>query len=472
MPRLVRRAPLSERIKAYLDPLDWLMWAQEELNSNDWEDFAKNYAFSIGLAMNFVFVLAKANAGPSRNLQADDVFLEAHTGSGWLRWFVNLVVTILTLASFLNGFFTFYRKRHYRLFAQPVEAMPTTPSARRVRIDSSPVTAGSPLRFLQKILPSNSAESRAHPDAANDVWEIAVWDPNPLCLAVFCLFSPLHVILYSLSLPAAPLDPRPSVTMVTTIFIAAVVSFQMYYMRSSFMQQAKDNAIIQREVLNEYDSKFVHPALQRPSRDVGIQTISMKRTRDSSVGVSGSSEHLASEVVTYTPKVVMNRRYTTKSNQTYSSQSDPDPFTTGHTPSYRAGNRTPRRESTHTTPTDDLSSPIRPSETPNPFRRAPQTFRPTGTGDGGSLGVYSHVASPLRKSQSANLLRDREDRGRDSLGGMGERRVTSPVKRDGSPLKRTSTPGGFGADRPLGQAERFGRSYAGSGVGRRESGRF
>lgn len=74
--------------------------------------------------------------------------------------------------------------------------------------------------------------------------------------------------------------------------------------------------------------------------------------------------------------------------------------------------------------------------------------------------MYSHAASPLRKSASTNYLREREGgRERDSLGGTGERRAVSPSKRDGSPLKRISTPlGGVG--------------YTGLGVGRRESGRF
>jgi hypothetical protein len=396
-----------------------------------------------------------------------------------------MVVIILTSLSFLNGFYTFYRKRHYRLFEQPIETNPSTPSAQRVRVDSSPVAA-SPLRFLQNIIGSESAASRAHPDAARDVWEIAVWDPNPLCLQLFCLFSPLHVILYSVNLPVAPLETRPSVKVVSTIAIAAFLSLQLIYLQTSFTQQIKDSAIIHREVLNEYDTKFVHPALQKPYRDVGIQTITTrKKYRDSGVGTS--SYDLASEVDTYTPTTIIKRPFRTNPNQVYASQYDPDNLASQQEPRVsRSSTQTPSfrpapgarytAASTATTATTgaDFSSPIRPSNTPNPFRQSQSQFRPSqvGSGDGGSLGVYSHAASPLRKSASANFIRD--DRGRPDSHGMGERRAGSPTKRDGSPLKRMSTPSGFsGADaRSSGLPDRFSKGYTGLGVGRRESGRF
>ncbi|OAL03629.1 hypothetical protein IQ06DRAFT_291374 [Phaeosphaeriaceae sp. SRC1lsM3a] len=484
MPRLVRRAPLAERIKAYIDPSDWLIWISEELNSNEWEDFAQSYATYIGLGANILFVIAKANSGASTGYDNDDIFRDV-SGPGWMKWLMNLLVLILGGAAFGNAWLVYSKRRHYRLFEQSVDIAPATPSAQRVRVDSSPLGV-SPMGYFRKVVARNSAAARAHPDAERDVWEIAVWDPNPLCLELFCLFSPLHVVLYYMNLPVAPLDPRPSVVVTTTVFIGAILSLQLWWLRSSFTQQTKDNAIISREVLHEYDSKFVHPALQKPCRDVGIQTISRKRNRDSSVGVKGNSDDLASEVVTYTPKTIINRTFRTNPNANYASQYDPDSLgslsvarSTQQTPSVRPGYHTSASQSQYTSTSTatgaDFSSPIRPSHTPNPFRKAPPMPR---TSDGGSLGVYSHAASPLRKSASANFLRDSDassrsaSRGRESLGGLGERRQGSPVKRETSPLKRSSMPGG--GERPLSQADRLGRSsgYGGLGVGRRESGRF
>lgn len=504
MPRLVRRAPLSERIKAYTDPSDWLIWISEELNSSDWEDFAASYALYLGFGANLLFVLAQANSGASTGYDDDGVFKEI-SGPGWIKWLANLLVLVLGGVSFGNAWLVWGKRRYYRLFEQSVDVAPQTPSARRVRVDSSPASA-SPLSFIRNAI-SNSAAARAHPDAERDVWEVAVWDPNPLCLELFCLFSPLHIVLYYLNLPVAPLDPRPSVKVTTTIFIGAVLSLQLWWLRSSFLQQTKDNALINRQVLHEYDNKFVHPALQKPCRDVGIQTISRNRTRDSSVGVKGSSDDLASEVVTYTPTTIINRTFRTNPNANYASQYDPDNLASTsvarsqQTPSFRPGYQTTSSYTSTSAATGaDFSSPIRPSHTPNPFRQAPPIPR---NSDGGYLGVKAHAASPLRKSSSTSFIRDSDrdrssgvgvssfgvygqpldgsgvgreshrsgSRSRDSLGGAGERRQGSPSKREGSPLKRMSMPS---SERPLSQADRLGRSsgYGGLGVGRRESGRM
>lgn len=88
MPRLVRRAPLVERIKASLNPLDFLLWLSEELDSSDWEEFQRSYSIPLGFALNFVFLIARANVSRSRRSGFDDVFGEDSSGSGWLSWFV------------------------------------------------------------------------------------------------------------------------------------------------------------------------------------------------------------------------------------------------------------------------------------------------------------------------------------------------------------------------------------------------
>ncbi|KAL1800398.1 hypothetical protein ACET3X_000740 [Alternaria dauci] len=486
MPPIVRRAPLSERIKAYFDLSDWLIWISEELNSSDWEDFASAYAPYIGFGANLLFVLAQANSGASTASDDDGVFTEVQ-GPGWIKWIMGLLVLALGVASFGNAWLVWSKKRYYRLFEQSVDVAPQTPSAKRVRVDSSPAAA-SPMQFVRNLVQNNAA-SRAHPVEGRDVWEVAVWDPNPLCLQLFSLFSPLHVVLYYFNLPVAPLDPRPSVRVTTTILIGAALSLQLWWLRSSFTQQAKDNSLISRQVLHEYDSKFVHPALQKPCRDVGIQTISKNRSRDSSVGVKGSSHDLASSVVTYTPTTIVNRRtFRTNPNASYASQYDPDEMASPsitrslkRRPSLHQDHGSSQYASTSTATGPDFSSPIRPSQTPNPFRQAPTIPRTnTKPADGGYLGINTHAASPLRKSSGLNFIKDGErsaSRGRDSLGGAFERRA-SPSKRDVSPLKRISL-GNLNAERErgektLGQTGSLGRStqYGSLGVGRRESGRY
>ena len=87
-PRLVRRRPLAERIQEKLNPLDFLLWLSEELNSDEWQDTLREWSTAIGVALNFIFLLARANSNPTSN--GDDIFADydSRIGSGWLAWFV------------------------------------------------------------------------------------------------------------------------------------------------------------------------------------------------------------------------------------------------------------------------------------------------------------------------------------------------------------------------------------------------
>ena len=86
--RLVRRQPLAERIKAYLDPLDLLLWLSERFDPEEWDQWQKDWVTSIGVGLNFIMLIARANSGPRSGRAVDDVFGEENTGSGWLSWFV------------------------------------------------------------------------------------------------------------------------------------------------------------------------------------------------------------------------------------------------------------------------------------------------------------------------------------------------------------------------------------------------
>jgi hypothetical protein len=88
--RLVRRQSLAERIKAYLNPLDFLLWLSAELDSSDWEQWQKDWATLLGVGINFVMLIARANSARSRN-SYDDVFNDTSSGRGWINWFVSIV---------------------------------------------------------------------------------------------------------------------------------------------------------------------------------------------------------------------------------------------------------------------------------------------------------------------------------------------------------------------------------------------
>jgi len=89
-PRLVRRKPLTERIRAYLNPLDFLLWLSEQLDSSDWDQWQKDWANPVGFLLNVVFLIARANSGPSTRRRGDDVFGEDVGNRGWLAWFVSV----------------------------------------------------------------------------------------------------------------------------------------------------------------------------------------------------------------------------------------------------------------------------------------------------------------------------------------------------------------------------------------------
>ena len=238
------------------------------------------------------------------------------------------------------------------------------------------------MRFLTSILGNASAESRAHPNAQEDVWEIAVWDPLPVSLRLFCYFSPGHVILYWLFLPTLPADPRPSTTVATTIFLALLLSLQLSYTSSCFSQQSKDTSLISKEVMHEYDTKFVKPRTTPLYRDVATQF-------SEQASYSEARDGKYNNVVVFPPAFVINRGFKTNPNPSYVHQAD--------------GSEAPSSRPTNTTP--DFRSPVQRNDFSSPLR--PQTaikqpsFRPTA--GGGSLGVYSHAASPLRKSASTNF---------------------------------------------------------------------
>ena len=285
------------------------------------------------------------------------------------------------------------------------------------------------MSYIKNAIYAAAPSSRAYPDPEREVWEVSVWDPKPFHLTTFTFFSPGHVLLYYALLPTGNSDPNPSVTVVTAIIFGAVLSLQLGFMKTSFTQQTKDLALIHGEVMNEYDTKFVHPFLTRPVRDVGTQS------RESSLTSRGTRLRVR-EVDVYTPTTIINRGFKTNPNPNYASQYDPDDL--ANRPEPRRDPRQsqpPRRTVTPPAATpknyvssytqhstvypslSDYSSPLKPRHE-QPHEAPSSAIR----GDGGNLGVYSHANSPLRKATSSSYLQS----GNDAI-------------RRGSPLKRMST---------------------------------
>ncbi|KAK3944885.1 hypothetical protein QBC46DRAFT_279003 [Diplogelasinospora grovesii] len=436
--RLVRRAPLSERLTAMLNPLDFYLWLSEEIQTFNWD--STSFGTRFGLVANFIFLLARANVGGSQT--ADDVFSDA-PARGWITYLVQFLVWTLIPISCLNAYYTMTRTRQYRLFETNVERPgPSTPSAHRVRVDSSPVSS-SPLRLIQDVMGS-SAEARAHPDKTRDVWEISVWDPYQATLRIFCLFSPGHILIDMLFLPLLPLDPRPSVTVFKCLVLQILLSTQLYLLVSRFTQQSKDLAIIQREVMHEYDTKFVHPRLQPVMRSVGTQI---------SVSEDGGLDQESVEIGP--PATLLRRGFQTHPNANYAKFYDPDGISQQQTKAVSAPSlfTTPQTKAIKQEPLSSAiinrSSGLRQS-LPPPSARAmsgaasssslftnpvQSSYQPT-TNFGGNLGVYTHANSPLKKATSMGDMNGSfSPRNSREMAALEQRELADRMVRQSSPLK-------------------------------------
>lgn len=319
----------------------------------------------------------------------------------------------MTTLCVTNTIYTFSRRRYYRLFENALDAHPSTPSAYRVRVSPSP-----PHRSLYRILTGAGNSSQKHPDTGRDVWELAVWDPKAFSLKMFCCLSPGHALVYWIFLPAVPEDPRPIVTAVTTIALAILLSVQLKMFQIFYTQQMKDTAIIHREVLNEYDIKYVHPRTKPKVRDVGTQ-LSMPGEDTQSLP-EGIDDY--GSVDTYTPTTILNKGFRIHPNPTYIKLLDTEVPSQRMKASHDDSNIVPLNE----TPTHQSSTLSRPSTLIRPFHS-----RSIRMGDGGSLGVYSHVQSPLRKAASNNFAGEHRH----------DDRSTNPLKRESITVKRAGMHG-------------------------------
>lgn len=267
---------------------------------------------------------------------------------------------------------------------------------------------------------ANAASARAYPDAEREVWQVDVWDPKPFNLALFTLFSPGHLLLYWALLPPAALDPRPSVTVLTAFSFGLLLSLQLSLLKTSFSRQSKDNSLIHGEVMNEYDTKFVHPSLNRVVRDVGIQTRPSSSTSRSSRGTR--------EVDLYTPTTIIKRGFRTNPNPNYAKQYDPDNLTNQRDASARQSLGTPPAltptissySNAYTQSATSSRADFSGVDFSSPLKQHHERAR-ASRGDGGGLGAQLLPSSPLRKTVSSNDIRP------DQQGDA--RRVASPLKR-------------------------------------------
>ena len=85
--RVVRRAPLSDRIQSWLNPWDMMLWAMEHMNSWDWDELNTQYSNMAGIGLNLLFIFLRINSGGSAS--GDDIFEDyGQNSTGWWAWIV------------------------------------------------------------------------------------------------------------------------------------------------------------------------------------------------------------------------------------------------------------------------------------------------------------------------------------------------------------------------------------------------
>ncbi|OBT66101.1 hypothetical protein VE03_05180, partial [Pseudogymnoascus sp. 23342-1-I1] len=323
MPRLVRRKPLSERLKAYLNPLDFLLYVSEELETSEWDTVG--FGRALGMGLNFALLLARANN-------------------------------------------------------------PTT-----------------------------------------DVWELAVWDPLPLALEVYTLFSPGHAVVYWMLLPVGG-GERPSLTVATALVLQGLLSVQMSVLVRNFGQKERDGRVVQREVLNEYDTKFVHPTLHPVVRDVGTQ---ISTSTSTSTGTDAADEDASTisiteeDVTAGTPTTILRRGFRINPNPNYAAHISP------HAPA-AVPSRNSLPPSTPHTPLGQMGY----HPTPQPASSVAQFQQP-------QFQPQRRESTPLRGTPAA-VREVRQPQYRASMGGRISSDVTGPSSSSGVSRGASGTGGGDG----------------------------
>lgn len=159
MPRVVRHAPLSQRIAGWLNPFDHLLALSTDIDSYDWDTLQHTLGDPLGIGLNLLTAITRANADAFRSRYEDDVFSYASgrghgsTWAGGLGYLVcesklredgflactpdlgalengggslfgiqfRIISWAMVLVSIVNTVYIFQRKRRYRLFESNIE---------------------------------------------------------------------------------------------------------------------------------------------------------------------------------------------------------------------------------------------------------------------------------------------------------------------------------------------------------------
>ncbi|KZV69514.1 hypothetical protein PENSPDRAFT_580821 [Peniophora sp. CONT] len=218
--------------------------------------------------LHFCVRVAQVRDVPDTNTGWEDMYRE-DKGSSYFDW-TTLLTILLVGAALANALILFTHTKIYHLHSQtnPV----ASPHARFVKRPESTPPLTSRIRthlwrsfvsFWRFLLNMSGSNRGASKDSSRRVQELEVWDPSELELALFCVYSPMHALLWMLWNP---------VNWIMIMFVMGCTAVQLRALVTTYEAKLKDRAIISAEVMHEYEERFVNPRVNPIRKDASVMT--------------------------------------------------------------------------------------------------------------------------------------------------------------------------------------------------------
>lgn len=190
--------------------------------------------------LHFCVRVAQVRDVPDTNTGWEDMYREDKGGS-WFDWTTVLTI-FLVGAALTNALILFTHTKIYHLHSQanPV----ASPHARFVKRPETTPALTSRIRthlwrsfvsFWRFLLNMSGSNRGASKDSSRRVQELEVWDPSELELALFCVYSPMHALLWMLWNPG---------NWIMIMFVMGCTAVQVRFVLSIFMECASDACFV------------------------------------------------------------------------------------------------------------------------------------------------------------------------------------------------------------------------------------
>ncbi|KAJ1942433.1 hypothetical protein FBU59_003200 [Linderina macrospora] len=278
-----QRLGLWERLKE--GPRDWLLHLAEDYEIIDWDKVSEATSWPCAIAFNCVYILVSSIRQYTGYIPEHDevIYPVRQRGSGirhsskdyWddtpaasesdRAWYGILIALQLVLfgISVANAWRLFTTRRTYQLLMKDLRAKNLTSSCRRMTMGTErPEWAsrlwGRPLWFIwKKIMGIDDT-------VFGEIWEMSMWTPTTFSRNMFCWASPLQLLVLTF------LDWS---NWYYILPLAGGIAAQGTYLVMAYVTLVKDKEIVNGEVHDEYNAKFVYPHLFAPKRDAATSTL-------------------------------------------------------------------------------------------------------------------------------------------------------------------------------------------------------